>query len=165
MGRKRKQVSGVSANAAAIISAKGWRVSVFNGGTHLRINGVVDVWPTRRRWMPTVHGPNQYAENYRDIAHLRTIVSTHEGLHETKQQRTAKWFASLPEGEQKKEPVRGIATWEEFGRRFDGPIPHVVNPRLFEPKSEPARQQKYHTEFPPLKPLRESSDDGRPPWE
>lgn len=157
MGKRKK--SGMSFNAQQIIQAKGWNVSVFNSGLHMRINGVVDVWPTRRRWMPTIHGPNEYAETYRDLAHLRTIVKAHEELKQTKQQRAAKWFAGLPDGESDNRlPVNGVQNWDEFSRRF-GNQPELVAPvastqRLFEPR-EPVK----------LKPLRPSSDDGVSPWE
>jgi hypothetical protein len=164
--KRGRNPSGMTANAKAVINAKGWNVSVFNGGCHLRINGVVDVWPTRRRWMPTQHGPGEYAEVYRDLSHLRTIVKTQEELQESKASRAAKWFASLPEGEEKKEPVQGVATWEEFGLLFDGPRSYSSQPKLFESRAEiKPPQSKFFTAFAPQKPLRPFVDDGRPPWE
>lgn len=155
--QKKRSSSGLSANAEAVINASGWRVSIFNDGRHLRINGVVDVWPTRRRWLPTHRGPGMFAENYRDIAHLRTIVSAHESIADSKKARAAKWFAGLPEGGQDKTQANGISTWEEFERKFGGKPGETpkIQPRLFETQKKE----------PELKPLRPFVDDGRPPWE
>jgi hypothetical protein len=122
MGKKRKKKkldSGLNFNAQAIVNERNWNVSIFNGGAHLRINGVVDVWPTRRRWMPTHRSLNQFAETYRDINHLKRIVANHES-QASKEQKAAKWFAKLPAGDPvAKRPVEQIPTWEDFARRFD----------------------------------------------
>lgn len=61
-----------SQNAVAILADKSWSVVEFNGGAHLRINGVVDVRPRKQGWWPT--GALQNTRRYSDIDDLKRIV-------------------------------------------------------------------------------------------
>ena len=156
MGKRKKnriiKDDGLTANAREIVRYQGWHVSIFNQGAHLRINGVIDVWPTRKRWMPTHHGPRDFAQNYRDLSHLKTIVADAQGAREPRKT-AAEWFASLPQ-ERKQRVAPEALTWDEFARRFGGsqPAPKLnvrskrpTNPRLFDsskPKRDPLAAHK-----------------------
>lgn len=138
MGKRNKKrtVDGLGYNASEIVRYSGWNVSIFNQGVHLRINGVIDVWPTRKRWMPTHHGPRDFAQNYRDLNHLKAIVAEAQG-QQSPRKTAAEWFASLPAERQNRiapEPL----SWDEFARRFDGnqPAPKTsVNPKPVKQKA------------------------------
>jgi uncharacterized protein (DUF608 family) len=96
-------------NYEAIMAETSWTVIEFNLGAHLRINGVVDVWPKRRLWKATKWF--QPAKQYKDIDHLRRIVAAETPTTAAVQQKLAEFE------DKAKPPVRQI-TLEEWKRKF-----------------------------------------------
>jgi hypothetical protein len=91
---------------------KDLQVQIFNGARHVRVNGVIDVWPSTKRWMPT--RARQKAARYADYDELRAIIQA------ATDQRAAvvEQIATLTTNIEAKPPVRGIASHEEFKRKF-----------------------------------------------
>ena len=96
-------------NYDAIMAEPSWTVIEFNRGAHLRINGVVDVWPKRRLWM--LARAFLPAKQYKDIEQLRLIIAEQTPRTEAIQQRLAEF-----EGKDKR-PVRQISL-EEWKQKF-----------------------------------------------
>lgn len=89
-----------------ILCDTSWKVVEFNGGSHLRINDVIDVWPRNQKWMPA-RAP-QKAKYYADINQLRKIVREATQKRETAKQA----IAAMPEKPKDRQPVRQIAMSE-----------------------------------------------------
>ena len=93
-------------HADRIISDTSWNVVEFNGGAHLRINDVVDVWPRNQKWMPA-RAP-QKAKHYADINQLRKIVREATA----KKSAAVQKIATLPDKPKERQPVRQISLSE-----------------------------------------------------
>ncbi len=90
------------------IRSQGWTIEEFNGGCHVRINGVIDVWPDVLKYMPS--RVPQKARHYVDINQLRRIVKEAEAAKPAAK--------AAPVVEQKpKQPIKPM-TQDEWFRRF-----------------------------------------------
>jgi len=143
-GKKRDEQN---KHALEIAQAKGWNVEILSW-THLRINGVIDVWPTTKKWMKSKHDPKtDFASRYYDLNHLRRIVAQHGGA-ERPRRSAAQWLASLP-ADLESRPRPKSPTWEEFAQRFGGgqeaptmrlPEKNAPRPDFGRKKAFPAKQ-------------------------
>lgn len=100
----------MNGNLEKILAVTTWKVSVFNNGAHLRINGVIDVWPARRRWMRT--NSRTKSEHYADIPQLQKIVRQAEAVMVSAIIRQRD-FEALP-----RRAVKEVMNREEFLKRF-----------------------------------------------
>jgi len=98
-------------NYDQIMAEKSWTVQEFNGGSHLRINGVIDVWPRKRRWRPSRTAARTLF--YADIPQLKKIVRE---AGEAKTAALAR-IAARPVERTNREPVKQLSR-EEFERLF-----------------------------------------------
>ncbi len=128
-------------HALEIAQAKGWNVEILSW-THLRINGVIDVWPTTRKWMKSKRGPNDFAERYYNLNHLRRIVADHADADRPRKN-AAEWFAALP-ADLESRPRPASPTWEDFAQRFGGgqeaPTIRLPEKRAQRPGSDQKKQ-------------------------
>ena len=110
-----------------ILASRRWSVEVFNNGSHLRLNGVVDVWPSSCKWLAVTPSRRRKAEVYYTLDELAAIVSRHE-KEVAGTPPTASSFkpATLPPPPpiNAKKPMPKSLTWAEFAAKFgDEPKP------------------------------------------
>jgi hypothetical protein len=100
--------------AETILKVKTWKVEVFNDGHHLRINGVVDVWPAKRRWMPTNSGKK--TQQFADVLQLAKFVKQVEAESAKPKPKPAKREAPVPKPA--REHARSIEQLQAAAAKF-----------------------------------------------
>ena len=94
-------------NTERLQAEKSWTLQQFSPW-HFRINGIIDVWPKRRKWMHVKTGDK--SQQYVDINQLKKIVRQAE-------EKRAAVVAKIAEPHVKNEPVEPVSK-EEFMRLF-----------------------------------------------